>query len=145
MADADTYDYSATKHHLQPFVNPLKDQPFIEEMQDTYGELWEFKDHIHTWIFGVSRWKNFVYLRYRVQGKTTYLAWNLKEKVAIIESHRDDYVVIVLREVDDNAIEKDHSHSIVIDANKYHGRFDLENLITFLEGSEMASLNAEFE
>ena len=38
----------------------------------------------------------------------------------------------------------DHCHSIVIDVNKSHGKFDLDNLIAFLEGSDMASLNEDF-
>lgn len=145
MENTDNYDYSATERHLQPFNNPLKEVPFIEEMQDSYGKLWEFRDHIHTWSFGVNRFKNFVYLRYRVAGKTTYLPWNMNEKVAVIEHHREEYIVIVLREVDDAGVEKNHCHSIVIDSNKFHGRFDIENMITYLEGSQMESLNAEFE
>ena len=144
MAEKDAYDYSVTKHHLQPFVNPLTSQPFFEEMAETYGDLWEFRPHIPTWTFGVSRWKNFVFIRYREERSNTYLPWNLKEKVAIIESHREDFIVIVLREVDENGIEQDHCHSIVIDTNKHHARFDIDNLMTFLDGSEMSSLNNEF-
>ena len=53
--------------------------------------------------------------------------------------------MIVFRAVDDNGIQKDHCHSVVIDANKFHGMFNLYNLITFLEGSEMVTLNTEFE
>jgi hypothetical protein len=141
----DNYDYSVTKLHLNPFLNPLNDEPFISEMEDTYGTLWEFKDHISTWSFGVNRWKNYVYLRYRVQGKTNYLPWNINEKVTLIEEHQSNYVVIVLREVDDKGRNKDHCHSIVINVNSYHGKFDLENLMTFLEGSQMEALNADFE
>jgi hypothetical protein len=48
MENTDNYDYSVTQHHLQPFENPLKDIPFLEEMEDTYGQLWEFKEHIRT-------------------------------------------------------------------------------------------------
>ena len=46
MESTDGYDYSLTGHHLKPFLNPLKDEPFIGEMEDTYGTLWEFKEHI---------------------------------------------------------------------------------------------------
>lgn len=145
MDTEDRYDYSVSKHHLQPFRNPRKDDPFIDEMEDTYGTLWEFRDHITSWSFGVNRWKNFVYLRYRVQGRTNYLPWNMNEKVTVIEDHRKNYIVIVLREVDETGIQKDHCHSIVIDVNGLKGKFDLENLMTFLEGSQMESLNAEFQ
>jgi len=40
MAEADDYDYNLTKDHLKPFVNPLQDAPFIDEMEDSYGSLW---------------------------------------------------------------------------------------------------------
>lgn len=94
MDTADGYDYSVTKHHLQPFINPLQDKPFIDEMEDTYDTLWEFRDHISTWSFGINRWKNYVFLRYRVHGKTNYLLWNMNEKVMVIEDHQQNYIVI---------------------------------------------------
>ena len=50
----------------------------------------------------------------------------------------------MLREVDDVGEQGDHSHSIVIDTNSSHGKFDLESLMTALEGSEMESLNDSF-
>ncbi len=65
----------------------MNDEPFIDEMVDNYEILWEFKDHISTWTFGVNHWKNYIYLRYRIQGKTNYLRWNMKEKVTVIEDH----------------------------------------------------------
>ena len=145
METQDTYDYSLTMPHLRLFIDPLKDEPFIPEMADAFRPLWEFKPHIQTWSFGINRWKNYVYLRYRIDGKTTYLPWNEKEKVMLIEEHQKNYVVLVLREVDSNGNAGDHCHSIVINVNSEHGKFDLENLMAFLEGSQMESLNVEFE
>jgi hypothetical protein len=145
MAQEGEYDYSKTKHHMEPFINPFLNKPFFEEMEETYGALWEFKEHIATWSFGVNRWKDFVYLRYRVHGKEAYLPWNMNEKVTVIEDHREDYVVIVLREVDDNGKPGKHSHSLILDVKAHHGKFDLQNLMTFLEGSQVESLNEEFE
>ena len=98
----------------------------------------------HSWTFGVNRFKNYVFLRYRVQGTTTYMPWNIKEKVTLIEEHNRDYVILVLREVDELGKQVDHSHSIVIDTNSSHGKFDLKSLMTALEGSEMESLNDSF-
>ena len=144
METTDGYDYSFTGHHLKPFMNPLKDEPFISEMSDTYGMLWEFKEHIVTWSFGVNRFKNYVVLCYCVQGTQTYMPWNMKEKVTEIEELNQDYVVLVLREVDNDGNQGDHSHSIVINTEYSHGKFDLENLMTLLEGSEMESLNDSF-
>lgn len=145
MANSAAYDYSVTLHNLRLFENPLGDESIFVEMVDTYGDLFEFKDEIPMWTFGVSRFKNFVYMRYRVEGSTVYLNWNMNEKVAIIECHKDRFVVITLRAVDDNGNEKDHSHSIVLDYEKRYSRFDLDNLMTFLEGSETFSpLNIQF-
>ena len=59
----------------------------------------------------------------------------MKEKVTMIEDHQKNYVVIGLREVDDNGKNKNHYHSIVINVDSRHGKFDLDNLMTFLEGS----------
>ena len=82
-----------------------------------------------------------MYLCYWIEGKTTYLLWNKKEKVMLIEEHQKNYVVIVLREVDSNGNAGDHYHSIVINVNLEHGKFDLDNLMAFLEGSQMEFLN----
>lgn len=140
----DTYDYSVTSHHLQPFVNPFGDEPFISEMEDSFGQLWEFKKHISRWSFGVNRWKKYVFLRYKVEDKPGFLTWNINEKVMFIDAHHEDYVVLVLREVDDTGKSGKHCHSIVMSVHSNHAQFDLETLMTFLEGSNMESLNNEF-
>jgi hypothetical protein len=145
MAEEDTCDYSATAPHLQPFEYPVTDEPFITEMRDKYWKLWEFKEYILTWSFSVNRIKNYVFLRYRAARKMNYLQWNVHKKVSITESQRDDYVVIVLRAVDDDGKVLDRCHSIVINVNNSHAKFDLENLIAFLKGSDMGSLNKDFE
>ena len=51
----------------------------------------------------------------------------------------------MLRKVDSNGNVGDHCHSIVINVNSEHGKFDLDNLMAFLEGLQMESLNLEFE
>ena len=82
-----------------------------------------------------------MYLHYQIQEKMTYMPWNEKEKVTLIEEHQKNYVVIVLCEVDRNGKAGDHCHSIVINVNLEHDKFDLDNL----EGSHKESLNQEFE
>src|SRR5579875_2234535 len=114
MAASSTYDYTATAANLKPFVNPLTGTPFFTDLEATYGQLWEFKEHVANWSFGANRFKNYVYLRFRVQGKNPFHNWNLNEKVCLIEEHAGDYVVMSLREVDDNGREMEHVHSIVI-------------------------------
>lgn len=46
MAQIDEYNYSVTESHIVPFVNPIQDEPFMKEMEGTYGKLWKFKEHI---------------------------------------------------------------------------------------------------
>lgn len=85
-----------------------------------------------------------MYLRYRAHGSLQYYPWNMKEKVTLIDDYQSKYVVIGLRSVDDAGIPGSHFHSLVIDVDEYHANFDLDNLMTFLQGSEMDSLNEEF-
>jgi len=145
MAEADDHQYYNTKDHLEPFVNPLQDAPFIEEIKGSYGTHWQFKGHVSTWTFGLSKFKNYVYLRYRAQGENLYHVRNINEKVTMIEDHQKDNIVIGLREVSDSGVERKYSHSIVINVNAYHAKFDLDNLIVLLQGSDMESMNEKFE
>jgi len=69
MEVEDGYSYLSMVHHLQPFVNLLIDEPFIVEMEDNYGSLWEFRKYISHWSFGVNWWKNYIFLRYKVVDK----------------------------------------------------------------------------
>jgi len=120
MADDMEYSYSATKHHMEPFVNLNERKAFISEMEATFGKLWLFKPHINSWSFGVSHWKNYVYLRYRIQGTTQYLPWNVKEKVILINDYEGKYVVLMLREVDDNGKPGHHCHSMLVNVDASH-------------------------
>jgi len=69
MEVEDGYDYSLTAHHLQPFINPLNNEPFIVEMEDNYRSLWEFRKHISQWSFGVNWCKSYVFLHYKIANK----------------------------------------------------------------------------
>jgi hypothetical protein len=40
----DSYDYSSMTHFIEEFRNPFSDRPFITEMKENYGMLWQFKD-----------------------------------------------------------------------------------------------------
>jgi hypothetical protein len=54
MATSDGYDYSRMSHFIEEFQNPFADKPFISEMEENYGLLWQFKDCVVGWILGVS-------------------------------------------------------------------------------------------
>ena len=66
------------------------------------------------------------------------------EKVENIEDHRQYYIVIVLKEVDEAGMATSHNHSFVIDVDDTHGKFDIENLMALLQRTDMESLNYEF-
>jgi len=58
------YNYSVTVRHLQSFINPLNNEPFIAQIEDNYRSLWELQKHISSWSFGVNQWKNYVFFCY---------------------------------------------------------------------------------
>ena len=61
-----------------------------------------------------------------------------------IEDHREHFIVIVLKEVDDSGNATSHNHSIVIDVRQQHGKFDFVTLMAALQGTDMESLNEDF-
>ena len=61
-----------------------------------------------------------------------------------IEDHREHFIVIILREVDDSGNATSHNHSIVIDVRQQHGKFDVVTLMAALQGIDMESLNEDF-
>jgi len=52
--------------------------------------------------------------------------------------------MLVLHKVDDMGKAGKQYHSIVMNVHLKHTQFDLENFMTFLEGSNMESLNQNF-
>lgn len=139
MAGASGYDYGGIIQHLEPFINPFKDEKFSKN-EGSYGEMWEFKDHINGWSFGVNKFRRFVFLRARTTGSSTYINWNVFEKVSIIECVRSQFIVIVIWAVDGDGTEQQHMHSIVIDISKKHAEFDSQDLMNYMKGTIFAPL-----
>jgi hypothetical protein len=44
MAYMDGYDYFNMSHFIKEFCNLFSDRPFITEIEENYGMLWQFKD-----------------------------------------------------------------------------------------------------
>ena len=88
--------------------------------------------------------KGYVFLKYKIDDVAQFYTWNIMEKVESIKDHCEHYIVIVLREVDEAGMATSHNHSIVIDVDETHGKFDLENLMASLQGTDMESLNDKF-
>ena len=61
-----------------------------------------------------------------------------------VEDHREHFIVIVLRGVDDSSNATSHNHSIIIDVREEHGKFDVVTLMAALQGTDMESLNDDF-
>ena len=141
--EGDDYDYSAILPYIEPF-RWTSDEPFITEMEDTYGKLWQFKSCFQSWYFGVNRFKDYVFLRHRVNGTTLYVNWNINEKVSLMECHQSHYMLIVLQAVDNNGRELAHNHTIVCHEDGRSGEFDLETLLAFLHGTSMETLAEDF-
>ena len=144
MAETQSYDYSLTEHHVEPFQYADPNTTFLEEDADSYGDLWQFKPHITQYTFGTAKQKGYVFLRYKIEDIPQFYTWNIKEKVESIEDHREHFIVIVLRAVDDSGNATSHNHSIAIDVRQQHGKFDVVTLMAALQGTDMESLNEDF-
>ena len=140
----DDYDYSSTMHYIEPFQSSFGDTPFITLIVSNYGSLWKFKDCVLSWTFGISRFKKFVYLTHWEHGSPTFLTWNSNEKVAFIEQHHQDYVVIAVEAVHDNGQALNHNHSIVVKVGDQGAQFDMDALMQFLPWTSMSALQEPF-
>ena len=81
MAGIQSYDYSLTEHHVEPFQYADLDMAFLEEDVDSYGDLWQFKPHITQYTFGIAKQKGYVFLKYKIEDILEFYTWNIKEKV----------------------------------------------------------------
>ena len=98
--DTEEYDYSQSVHFLEEFKNPFPDKPFIEELEENYGKLWQFKNCVDSWTQGVCRFKKYVYLLHRESETGPFLPLNIEEKVTVLENFHQQYVVITVQAVD---------------------------------------------
>ena len=143
MAGTQSYDYSLTVDHIEPFQYADPDTAFLEEDAYSYGDLWQFKPHITQYTFGNSEAEGLRLPQVQNRGYPQFYTWNIKEKVENIEDHCEHFIVIVLRAVDDSGNATSHNHSIVIDVRQ-HGKFDVVTLMAALQGTDIESLNEDF-
>ena len=123
--------------------------PFIEEMEENYGKLWQFKDCVQGWTLGVSRFKNYVYLLHRESARGSFLPLNLDEKVMLLEKFYHEYIVITLQAVDARGEDTPHIHSIDAKISEVNSigvpPFDINGLLDTLAGTSMEELRPELE
>ena len=145
MEQVDNYDYSPSLPFITEFENPFKGVPFIEELEENYDKLWQFKDCVRSWTLGVSRFKNYVYLLHRESSRGSFLPLNLDEKVILLENFYQEYVVITLQDVDRDGADTKHIHSIVVKIGQGVAAFDINGLLDILTGTSMEELRLELE
>ena len=129
MEQIDDYNYSSSLPFITKFENPFENVPFIEEMEENYGKLWQFKECIRFWTLGVSRFKNYVYLLHRESSRGSFLPLNLNEKVILLENFYQEYIVITLQAVNRDGADTKHIHSIVVKIGQGVAAFDINGLL----------------
>ena len=70
---------------------------------------------------------------------------NLNEKVILLESFYQEYVVIMLHAVDSDGADTEHIHSIVVKIGEGVAAFDINGLLDTLIGTSMEELCPELE
>ena len=145
MEHEDSYNYSISLSFIIEFINPFEGVPFIEEMEENYRKLWQFKDCVRGWTLGVLRFKNYVYLLHRESSRGSFLPLNLDKKVTLLENFYQEYVVITLQAVDARGEDTSHIHSIVAKIGDSVAAFDINGLLDTLASISMEELRLELE
>ena len=145
MANEESYDYSQSLPFISEFQNPIPDEPFIDELQENYGKLWQFKDCVDSWTLGVSRFKKYVYLLHQEMPTGPFLPLNIDEKVTLLENFHQEYVVITVQAVGSRGEDTDHLHSIVVKIGGDGAEFNIDGLLQRLDGTSMEVLRPELQ
>ena len=139
------YDYSQSSPFLEEFDNPFPNKPFIDELEENYGKLWQFRSCVDSWTLGVSRFKKYVYLLHRETPTGPFLPLNIDEKVTLLENFHQEYVVVTLQAVDGSGEDTNHLHSVVVKIGGDGADFDIEGLLQTLDGTSMEVLRPDLE
>ena len=135
MADEESYDYSQSLPFITEFKNSIPNEPFIDELQENYGKLWQFKDYVDSWMLSVSRFKKNVYLLHRKMPTGPFLPLNIDEKVTLLENFHQKYVVITLQAVGSGGEDINHLHLIVVKIGGNEADFDIADVGWNVHGS----------
>jgi hypothetical protein len=140
MAHMDGYDYSSMTHFIKEFRNPFSDRPFITEMEENYGMLWQFKDCVDRWTLGVSRYKGCAHLLHKEPNSPTFLPLNVLEKVMLVEQFHNEYIVIGIQAVDSAENEIPYVHSIIMKSGEESAHFDVDGMLENLSSTGQQEL-----
>jgi hypothetical protein len=136
MAISDEYDYSAMFPFIEEFRNPFSDRPFITEMEENYGSLWQLKNCVIGWTLGVSRHNGHVHLLHKEANSPAFLPLNVFEKVILLEQFHGQYIVIGIQAVTPKGSELQHVHSIVVKVGIGCTQFDVDGMLNSLRASD---------
>ena len=114
MANTNSYDYSAMSPFIEEFQNSFSNRPFIIELKENYGSLWQLKKCVIGWTLGVSRHNGHVHLLHKEANSPTFLSLNVLEKVILLEQFYGQYIVIGIQAVTHEGSKLQHVHSIVM-------------------------------
>jgi hypothetical protein len=140
MASTDGYDYLGMSHFIEEFQNPFTNRPFIFEMEENYGSLWQFRDCIVGWSLGISRYKGYTHLLHKESNSPAFLSLNVLEKVILIEQFHARYIVIGIQAVNAEGLELEHVHSIVVKVGDGSAQFDVEGMLKNLSNTAQEEL-----
>jgi hypothetical protein len=140
MAISDEYDYSAMSPFIEEFRNPFSDRPFITEMEENYGSLWQLKNCVIGWTLGVSRHNGHVHFLYKEANSPAFLPLNVFEKVILLEQFHGQYIVIGIQAVTPEGSELQHVHSIVVKVGGRCVQFDVDGMLNNLSSSGQGEL-----
>jgi hypothetical protein len=132
MAISDEYDYSAMFPFIEEFRNPFSNRPFIREMDENYGSLWQLKNCVIGWTLGVSRYNGHVHLPHKEANSPAFLPLNVFKKVILLEQFHGQYIVIGIQAVTPEGSELQHVHSIVVKVGGGCARFDVNRMLNSL-------------
>ena len=104
-------------------------KPFIDELEENFGKLWQFKSYVDSWTLGVSQFKKYVYLLHREMPTGPFLPLNIDEKVTLLENFHQEYVVVMLQAVDSCGEDTNHLHSVVVKIGGNGADFDIDGLL----------------
>jgi hypothetical protein len=140
MAFSDGYDYSAMSPFIEEFKNPFSDRPFITEMKENYGSLWQLKNCVIRWTLGVSRHNGYVHLLHKEANSPAFLPLNVLEKVILMEQFHGQYIVIGTQAVNPEGSKLQHVHSIVVKVGGGCVQFDVDGMLNNLSSSGQGEL-----
>jgi hypothetical protein len=140
MATSNGYYYSIMFHFIKEFQNPFADKPFISEMEENYGSLWQFRDCVVGWTLSISRYKGYAHLFHKESNSPTFLPLNVLEKVILVEQFHSQYIVIEIQAMNADGSEMEHIHSIVVKIGDGRAQFDVDGILENLSSTAQEDL-----